>query len=256
MKKNLNEKLTKFKNHLKTSFVVLPASIRYDKKSAFTDKLLYAVLVMLSNSLNYAYPTNRYLSFLLDSPEITIRKTLDRLKENKYIYVLFNKKGREIHCLKSDLNEKRFKNKTDIDVTALNNTPTYYAFIPGRVLLDNRINSTEKILYTEIMALTNKYGFAFATNSYLGELLDLSTRQIARALESLRSLNYIKYGSDLKNKRLLYLMFNKSLDHTYIKKSNPDYEIIESSANDYTLYKNMPLDPEVSEALDELFKKM
>ena len=43
-------------------------------------------------------------------------------------------------------------------------SPSYYAVIPASVRYDERLKANEKLLYGELTALSQKDGFAFASN--------------------------------------------------------------------------------------------
>ena len=47
----------------------------------------------------------------------------------------------------------------------------YFAVIPATVLFNNSLKPNEKLLYALITALSNKEGYCFASNKYLGEKL-------------------------------------------------------------------------------------
>ena len=45
----------------------------------------------------------------------------------------------------------------------------YYAVIPATILFDKELKPNEKLLYAVITALSNKEGYCYASNTYLGE---------------------------------------------------------------------------------------
>ncbi len=54
--------------------------------------------------------------------------------------------------------------------------PNYWAILPANVRYDKELAANEKILYAEITALSNKYGFCFAKNKYFAELYGVKER--------------------------------------------------------------------------------
>lgn len=64
--------------------------------------------------------------------------------------------------------------------------------MPNFVVLDSTIPPLAKILYSEIVALSHKDGYCYASNTYLGELNHVDERTIRRLLKQLASADYIK----------------------------------------------------------------
>lgn len=69
---------------------------------------------------------------------------------------------------------------------------SYYAIIPGFVRYDNNLSANEKLLYGELTALANKYGYCFASNKYFAELYGVTNRSITRWLANLEFCGYIR----------------------------------------------------------------
>lgn len=67
----------------------------------------------------------------------------------------------------------------------------YFAIIPATVRYDKNLSPTLKLLYAELTALSNKYGYCFATNSYLADLFTCSIRSIQNYLLLLKKYKYI-----------------------------------------------------------------
>lgn len=83
--------------------------------------------------------------------------------------------------------------------------PNYYAVIPSTVRYDKALSPNAKLLYAEITALANVYGYCFAKNDYFCELYDLSDRQIRNILKQLADRNYITIKIIDHKKRKIYL---------------------------------------------------
>lgn len=258
---DFNTTLESFKQRLKSGFTKIPSSIRYDKEINDSQKILYAVLVLLNNTYDYVYASNEYLSLLLDIPKTTLRDNLYILRSSKYIFVKDSDLYRYIQVRKNDLNI--YQDKIDIDASSLDfqNLANYYSLIPGYVLLSDVLNSSEKILYAEIMALTNKYGFAFISNTNLAKTMNISERQLIRCLKSLLTHGFIKYGKDIKSKRLIYVTYHYKKEFNLIDKSKYKYQVIESSNNSFeTIRKSISTrthtTKEIDDALDRLYKNI
>ena len=67
----------------------------------------------------------------------------------------------------------------------------YYAVIPATVLFNERLKPNEKLLYALITALSNKEGYCYASNKYLGEKLGVDPVTVSRWITDLRRNNYI-----------------------------------------------------------------
>lgn len=73
------------------------------------------------------------------------------------------------------------------------NKISYYAIIPSTVLFNEKIKANEKLLYAVITVLSNKEGYCYASNAYLGKLLNAQPH------------TYIKMGFSFK--RIGFFMF-------------------------------------------------
>ena len=56
--------------------------------------------------------------------------------------------------------------------------PSYYSIITADVRYDERLKPNEKLLYSEITALSNKYGYCTATNSYFSKLYRADSQRL------------------------------------------------------------------------------
>ena len=97
--------------------------------------------------------------------------------------------------------------------------PSYYAIIPAVVRYDERLSSTEKLLYGEITALSNKFGYCFATNRYFAELYNLTETTISVSISKLAECGYIDVALEQNYKRKIYL-----LDARVLENSNGVYQ--------------------------------
>ena len=86
-------------------------------------------------------------------------------------------------------------------------TPCYYTVNLATVRYDNRLTFFERILYSDILAMSISLGFAFPSNSYLASLYSLDIRSVRRAIRSLQKNGYIDVVIEKEkgNKRQLYI---------------------------------------------------
>lgn len=66
------------------------------------------------------------------------------------------------------------------------------------------INSTDKLVYGVIKALTNNLGYCYASNDYISKKVNLSKRTITKSISNLRKANYIRVET-INYKRYIYL---------------------------------------------------
>ena len=69
--------------------------------------------------------------------------------------------------------------------------PSYYAIIPANVRYDKNLSPNAKLLYGELTALTNKEGFAWASNNYFAELYGVHKNTISKWVSELNKNKYI-----------------------------------------------------------------
>lgn len=71
--------------------------------------------------------------------------------------------------------------------------PSYFSILTANVRYDERLSANEKILFSEITALSGKYGYCTARNGYFSKLYNVSDRSITRWIKHLKELEYLKY---------------------------------------------------------------
>lgn len=71
-------------------------------------------------------------------------------------------------------------------------TNTYFTILPADVRYDKRLLANEKIIYSEILFLSQKKGYCHATNAYFAEVLSTSITSVSKWINKLIKLSYIK----------------------------------------------------------------
>lgn len=66
------------------------------------------------------------------------------------------------------------------------NQPSYYSIMPAYVRYDKDLKPNEKLLYSEITALSNKFGYCTASNNYFAPLYDVSKETVSRWISHLK----------------------------------------------------------------------
>lgn len=90
--------------------------------------------------------------------------------------------------------------------------PSFYSILPANARYNKELNSTEKIFFAEISALTNAYGYCNAKNKYFCDLYDVDRRTISRWLQKLEKLGFVKLSYE-SGQRRIYLQFNSRLQN-------------------------------------------
>lgn len=89
--------------------------------------------------------------------------------------------------------------------------PNYFSILTAEVRYDENLSASEKICYSEITALTGKYGYCYATNGYFAKLYKVSNNTIRRRIKNLEKYGYIsteliyKTNSYEVEKRKIYI---------------------------------------------------
>ena len=69
--------------------------------------------------------------------------------------------------------------------------PNYYSILIPEIRYNKELSDKEKLLYSEITALSNKNGYCFASNKYFAELYDVTPIWISKCINHLKELGFI-----------------------------------------------------------------
>ena len=67
--------------------------------------------------------------------------------------------------------------------------PSYYSILTANVRYDKELKANEKLLFSEITALSNKSGYCHATNKYFAKLYSKNTSTISDWINHLKKEN-------------------------------------------------------------------
>ena len=70
--------------------------------------------------------------------------------------------------------------------------PGYYSVIPSHVRYDEDLKPMEIIMYGELTALANFYGYSYATNSYFAKLYNVHKNTVSLWINKLKEKGYIR----------------------------------------------------------------
>lgn len=93
--------------------------------------------------------------------------------------------------------------------------PNYFGIITADVRYSKELTANAKLLFAEISALSNKFGYCFASNNYFAELYQVTPQAISKWVNQLAKCGFIfleyKYGKDKEiTERRIYLQKNKT----------------------------------------------
>lgn len=78
-----------------------------------------------------------------------------------------------------------------------------FSIIPHKILFNNKINSSEKLLYCYIVSLSNKDTYTFATNKYFADKFNVTTRCVNLWLNKLEEEKLIKLEYEYINNEMV-----------------------------------------------------
>ena len=88
----------------------------------------------------------------------------------------------------------------------MENKPSFYAIVPAFVRYDTNITANAKLLYGELTALSNKYGYCFAKNKYFADIYNVDVRTIRRWIsELIKSGHVFTNDNDDSDTRKIYI---------------------------------------------------
>lgn len=99
--------------------------------------------------------------------------------------------------------------------------PSYYSIITADVRYDERLKPNEKLLYSEITALSNKYGYCTATNSYFSKLYRADKSTVSRWVSHLEKCGYVQVEQNRNGKRIVQRKIYPVATPLLTKKSIP-----------------------------------
>lgn len=70
--------------------------------------------------------------------------------------------------------------------------PGYYSILSASVRYDKDLNANEKILFSEITALSNKHGYCTASNNYFADLYQVAKGTVSKWITHLNQAGYLK----------------------------------------------------------------
>lgn len=138
-----------------------------------------------------------------------------------------------------------------------NEIPNYYSVIPAKVRYCPDLTFFEIVLYSEISALTNAFGYCFASNSYFARLYRKDCPTISKAVAKLVEFGFLFVEIDKKlgNKRKIFITPIVVDDNSPIVK-NDKTPIVVDDNNNITSLNNELKQTRACEDIAELFSRV
>lgn len=86
-----------------------------------------------------------------------------------------------------------------------NPQPSYFAIIPAEVRYCNSIPANARLLFGELLALSTKQGYCWASNEYLGKLYNVNPKTISEWVKNLQEAHFIKSEVKGYNRKITIL---------------------------------------------------
>ncbi len=182
-------------------YAIIPSTILFNEKIKSNEKLLYAVITVLSNKEGYCYASNSYLARLLNAQPHTISKWVSHLKELGFVCldIIKNDKGEIIQ-------RRIYPNDTPYTINktypyAINRTEGMSQKGQYNNIIDNNINNKIDRLFNYIIDKENEIP---------NEFIDVEYDEIITALKRY-DMYYTKESIEYMSKENL----NKIKEITY-----------------------------------------
>lgn len=139
--------------------------------------------------------------------------------------------------------------------------PTYYSILPANVRYADNLSLLQKLLFSEITALSQKEGYCFASNDYFAKLYGKNSKYISGILNDMAIKGYLTIQVEKTNGNLrkIWIAIQKNLD-TYSEK--PDYPYSEkpehnninnnNKTNNTTISKNLTRTDDINNVHKEI----
>ena len=89
----------------------------------------------------------------------------------------------------------------------INEKPSFYAVLPAYVRYEKRLKPAERLIFAEISALTNKFGYCTASNGYFAELYETRKETVSKWISHLSELGFLRLemvyeGKQIKGRKI------------------------------------------------------
>lgn len=99
----------------------------------------------------------------------------------------------------------------------MNEKPSYFSILTADVRYDERLKANEKIMYSEITALSNKHGYCSASNTYFANLYKVHKDTISDWINNLKKYGYINVVLERKDGTKQIIKRKIYINHPYVE---------------------------------------
>ena len=167
---------------MKDKYLHVPYYILTDNNLDSTKKILLSAIKSLSVLEKGCYASNEYFGEILSINSAGASKQISKLKKLGYIetktFYIASKERRKINVLNNQNPKQQDKKNVFIN-------------IPYLILKDKKLDSTQKLIMSEIHTLAGLDDGCFKSNSEFGSLIGVSSNAISKQITKLNEMKYI-----------------------------------------------------------------
>jgi len=160
-------------------YLHVPSYILCDRRLDPTKIILISEIINLNSTPKGCYAGNKRFGKLLGINPDGASKQITILKKLGFVQIEYKNGYRYIKLI------KQISPVNDIDENIFIN-------IPYSILFDANLSSTQKLLLSEIIALSNLPDGCYKSNNELGELIGIGGSGISKQIKKLVEMNYIR----------------------------------------------------------------
>ena len=197
----------------KEQYLHVPPYILYDENLDSTKKILLSYILSFSKTEKGFYAKNYTIGELLGINDDGASKQVSQLKKLGYIdRKIFYKNYKSIRKIKV-LKQSNIEQSNNLFIR-----------VPYSILFDNKLSSTQKLLLSEIIVLTELEHGCIKSNREFGELLGIGTSAIFKQIKKLVEMDYIIINDDFKQRKIE--LSSSYITNRFVPKSQNGYSQI------------------------------
>ena len=197
----------------KEQYLHVPPYILYDENLDSTKKILLSYILSLSKTEKGFYAKNYTIGELLGINDDGASKQVSQLKKLGYIdRKIFYKNYKSIRKIKV-LKQSNIEQSNNLFIR-----------VPYSILFDNKLSSTQKLLLSEIIVLTELEHGCIKSNREFGEQLGIGTSGVFKQIKKLVEMDYIIINDAFKQRKIE--LTSSYITNRFVPKSQNGYSQI------------------------------